>query len=504
MSDSMPHSKTDPFEEINNLQKKLKRSSQIKEVLDKHSIVIITDKQGIITYVNERFCELSHYSKQELLGQNANVVNSSYHTASFWLNLWQTITQGKEWQGEIRNKAKDGSHFWVDMVITPLVDEQGKVEEYIAIRKDISQSKQIEAQMRFDAYILSQVNDAVVGLDTAYKVNYWNQGAARQYGLATEQVIGKPLSEVYTSLWINPGDEAIAMQALAQNGNCKVEIIHRLKNGVELYVEATTQVMFNEQGENTGLLALIRDITKRKKAEQVLHTTLQELEKKNYELDNYVYKVSHDLRAPLTSMQGLLNLIKLESSLEVKQQYLTLIESRVSKLDEYIQSILYHAKMVNAAIEITSIDIEKIIQECFEELKHFNNWHRVKLTVQIEGNSSFCNDAFRLTVILKNIITNAVKYMNVEAAQSYLHFGIEIKAANILIKVADNGIGIEEEYIDKIFNMFFRATTSSQGSGLGLYIVKQAIEKLNGSIRVESTRGKGTVFKIELPNFSLQ
>jgi PAS domain S-box-containing protein len=485
-------------------QKAFKQTSRIKEIIDQHSVYIITDPQGIMHYVNEGFCRLSLYSKEELIGKNANLVGSGYHPPAFWQGVWQTITQGRIWRGDVKNKAKDGTPFWIDMIIHPLLDEQEVIEGYLAIRKDITLSKQAQEKMQFDAHILAHVSDAVVGLDSSYRVNFWNQGAQRQYGLPSEQVMGKLLSEVYESIWIHPEDEPIAMQELAQSGSCKVEIIHRLRSGQQLYVEATTQVLLNESGEKAGLLAVIRDITDRKQAEKILTHTLEELQKRNHELDNYVYKVSHDLRAPLTSMQGLLNLIKAEPEGAVKEQYLALIENRLAKLDSYIQSILHHSKMVNAPLEIIPIEFNKIIKESFEELKHYTNWQKLKLSIHQPGVIPFHSDEFRVRLILRNIITNAIKYLNPVAQESYLHFDITITSIKASIRAEDNGIGIDDQYIEKIFDMFFRATDTSQGSGLGLYIVKEAVEKLQGGIRVESSKGKGTVFLIELPNLFSQ
>lgn len=190
----------------------------------------------------------------------------------------------------------------------------------------------------------------------------------------------------------------------------------------------------------------------------------------------------------------------MEGDQAVKEQYLALIENRLSKLDSYIQSILHHSKMVNAPLEITPIELERIIEEGFEELKHYTHWQKLKLAIHHQSTAPFHSDEFRVTLILRNLITNAIKYLNPVAQESYLHFAITISSTKAYIRVEDNGIGIDEQYIDKIFEMFFRATDTSQGSGLGLYIVRQAVEKLQGSIEVESKKGKGTTFLIELPN----
>ncbi len=484
-----------------NLKNTLKNESRIKAVLDQNSIVIIVDKNGVMTYVNDRFCELSQYSKEELLGQNANFVSSNYHSRTFFETLWKTISKGEVWQGEIRNRAKDGSYFWVDMVVTPLLDEWGKPQQYLGIRRDITQEKQSKDLLRFNAYILARVHDAIVGLDTAYRVNYWNHGAQRLYGLKAEEVLGKPLREAYQSIWINKEDEQRAMRQLSESGVCEVVIIHKLRTGKEIYVEATTQVLKNEMGKNSGLLAVIRDVTDRIQAEKDLNETLDELGKRNYELDNYVYKVSHDLKAPLSSMRGLLNLIKLEADSRAKAEYLDLIESRVVKLDDIILSILHQAKILKTETMNTLIDFKVLIDDCYEELKHYSHWEKINLSVRITGDVAFYSDEFRITVILRNIVSNAIKYLNLNLEQNYLNFEIKITRQEAQLTIRDNGIGIDAQFQSKIFDMFFRAASVSEGSGLGLYIVKQAVEKLGGLVRVESKSGLGTTFFIELPNY---
>ncbi len=427
------------------LKQALGETTAIKDMLDSQSVVIITDRDGRMRYVNESFCQLCQYSREELLGENASYISSQYHSPSFWQQLWTTILSGQVWQGAIRNQTKDGSFFWIDMVITPLRDEQGEVTQFIAIRRDTTRERQIEAQVRFQAQILSQISDAVVGIDEQERITYWNKGAERLYGKAEPEVLGKPLSSAFQAEWSLGQDRQEALQRVAENSTLPQEMIHWLPSGAVLFVEVTTQLLTGEQGK--GSLSVIRNITERMEAKKELERTLEVLTRRNYELDNYVYKVSHDLRAPLSSILGLINLIHQEADPEVKHQYVNLIENRAHKLDHFIQSVLAHSRMLNVELKIELIDLISLVKEAFEELKYYPNWHRVKLTCTIEQEVPFYSDQLRLNIILENLLSNAIKYLNPLKEENLLELTIRIESQQVLLIAQDNGIGIDKEYL---------------------------------------------------------
>jgi signal transduction histidine kinase len=235
-------------------------------------------------------------------------------------------------------------------------------------------------------------------------------------------------------------------------------------------------------------------------AEQDLRKQNEELTKVNKELDTFVYSVSHDIRSPLMSVLGLVDIIQNESDkVENKAPLFDMMRNSIHKLDDTLLEIIDYSKNARGEIEISNIDVKSLFQECYDHLKYMDGAAAITREIEVNNGQPFFSDNHRLKIIFNNLISNAIKYRD-EKKESIIRVNVEVNDAFALIFFQDNGIGINDRSLTKIFDMFYRATDHCEGSGLGLYIVKEAVEKLGGKISVESAEGKGSIFIIELPN----
>ncbi|HZY81788.1 MAG TPA: ATP-binding protein [Cyclobacteriaceae bacterium] len=249
---------------------------------------------------------------------------------------------------------------------------------------------------------------------------------------------------------------------------------------------------------------LVTELKLRDQNEELIKTN-DLLRKINMELDNFVYSVSHNLRAPLMSVLGLVTIARMEDKKttttdEPDNKLFNMIEHSIHRLDDTLKEILDYSRNARTETSIAEVQLEPLFKDTLERLQYLKGFDRIDKEIRIVGDAPIYSDAYRLGIIFQNLISNSIKYQDVEKSRSYIRIIADISAEDIRIQFSDNGMGIREEYLPKIFSMFFRATERSEGAGLGLYIVKESVTKLGGDISLDSTFNEGSTFSIRIPN----
>lgn len=258
--------------------------------------------------------------------------------------------------------------------------------------------------------------------------------------------------------------------------------------------------MVDDSGELQGLMGIGRDITEMRRTSDALREQYLALEKTNKELDTLIYHAAHDLRAPLTSLLGLLNLIRQERDPNQMAAYLNMQEDKIRQLDSFIQAIVDLSKNNREGIAVGKVQLRTMYDGIIEQFRFLPGAQRVAFSYESLGETPLVTDGFRLSLVLSNLISNAIRYQDIGKNEASVRLTASIQSDQATIELSDNGIGIPPEHIGQVFEMFHRAHRTSKGSGIGLYITRETVMKLGGSIVVESTEGVGSTFRITLPN----
>jgi PAS domain S-box-containing protein len=472
-------------------QKHLER--QYQELVDQLPLGIVVHAGGIVKFANSFACQqLGARNPEEILEHPVKQFVHPDHWEGV-SNRIRKILAGESMPPlEIKYVRLDGTIMDVEAAAHPYYYQEEPAVQIIFT--DITERKKAEANLKKTEtmfYRLFQNTPlAVALLNDNGNVVQINKGFEEMFGFSIGELSGRGLTE-----FIIPEDRVAEANninsEIAHNRVVRMETMRHHKDGTMLSV-IIYGVPVLQEDKTIGIFGMYVDITESKKVEE-------ELKIRNAELDNFVYKVSHDLRAPLSSVLGLVHLAGMPGNDDNLADYLRLVGHKAEQLDHFISDVLSHSKNLKMELTVEEVDFHKIIDQTFSDLHYLRGAEGAKKHVEVAVDS-FHSDPWRIAEILRNLVSNAIKYRKLE--DSVLEIDLTVRTVNnhCTIIFQDNGIGIEQANLDKIFDMFYRASGQSDGSGLGLYIVRNAVEKLGGSVLVESELGAGTTFKISLPD----
>jgi PAS domain S-box-containing protein len=466
-----------------------------------------------IVYVSPSIQNMRGFSVEEYLGQDFSkfMPKQSIETASAQLKLilseFGEANSPTYYNLELEVYHKNGQTLWIEINTQPRKNPNSGNIELIGTSRDITESKatRIALEKSQERYRLasSASNLGIWDWYTTEKDVYYSDMWKKQIGYESHELKGAFETWV-EHLHPDDRDEKVnKVQEYMANpqGQFILEFRFRHKNGTYIWILSRAETTKNDKGEVVRFYGTHQDITELKRKEAELIEQNQMLEKINSELDNFVYRISHDIRAPLSSCFGILNIMESEKLVDEKNEpYIKMIREVLSRQDDVISSILNYSRNSRGELRVESIGLKEMIETTYSDLRFMNDSSgKVALHLNFDENLTFQNDRNRVQFIFNNLLSNAIKYANLDQENPQIEIEIHRENSHLYISVTDNGIGIREDLLPQIFNMFFRGNTSSTGSGLGLYIVKETIKKLGGSIMVESELNKFTSFKIILP-----
>ncbi len=419
-------------------------------------------------------------------------------------SLLRNLAKGVTACHNFRIRLNDGGYRWLESRMVPTLGQGGRLVRIELIANDITAYKKADTsanEIRTDLQKqLFGVGEVVLLLNDKLVLTYVSENVSRLLGYMPEDITGTALTDI-----VHPADldqvTGFYRNILAGNKDTnRIAFRFRSKAGDEVWCECVVHNM-SDNSLIGGIITRVRDVTFFKEQETQLISSLDDLKKVNANLEDFVSVVSHDLRAPLLSMKGILDLIELKDDGTHLADEMEYLRGSVNKLDSFIIDLLDYSRCTRSELKPQAVCLEDILNDTTNFLKFMNPQQTpVEFKKYVKNGVLFHSDPKLLNIILNNLISNAIRYSNPTTDHPFVEVRINATDENAKIEVIDNGIGIAKEDQEKIFDMFYRVSADNNGTGIGLHLVKLAVEKLEGEIMIESEHNVGTKFSILIPN----
>lgn len=506
----------------NRLQSKFKRKlyeqSREHQALNKHAIVSVANRAGDIVSVNDQFCQISGYQREELIGYSHRVVKSNRHAPDFYKALWQKISSGEVWQGEICNLTKQGEEYWVKSTITPFMNDEGHIYQYVSIRTDITQIKKLELAQQARLFeqgervkewrCLNQImellaNDALDDHELLYQVVNSIPAGWRHpsdtCALVELNGVSYATSGFYETQWCQYCEIELE-QIKGQLIVCRFQPdLAEMHDGYGILLEEEQRLL-----NNIGLQ--ISQAFKRREAKRAMQKAQQQAERANRAKSGFLASMSHELRTPLNSIIGFSQLLELSQLSDSQKKQVHTIGASGKHLLSLINDVLEFAKLESGklSLSIEPVEVRPIIEQVAALSDSHAYANNVKISLTEDTQRYFIKaDPVRFKQIVLNLTSNAIKY-NRSSGKVVIRWQAEQQQnkAWLLLQVEDTGYGVDPKDFPRLFEPFERLGqegSSIEGTGIGLSITKDLVKQMAGQIEVESELDVGTIFKVRFP-----
>ena len=463
--------------------------------------IFVTDRKGIITYWNEGAEETFGYRREDMLGKSYEILYAEIDKHLVRKEL-QDVFGGALTQWESKLITSNDKIIWSDNKASLLYDDKGRASGYIRVCKDITLSRKYGEKQKETVAMLNSifntVDQGIILLEPQGRIKAFNFTANRQ----SIQLMGREIQENTPFIdYVLSDMQAIWSEQFnrARSGEqVHDELVYRFRPGAEFWFGMSFSPVTDENDNVLGVCVSMIDITERKKADDRFKSQFIEIENNNKELDKLIKVLSHDLRAPMNSVNGLIALAREEKNPAEFSNYLNMMEKSVKKLESFTNDMIASLKSRGTVIH-SEVKPAELIAEIIDDLRFSAEASGIQFENLIPEEMVIQSDASRLRIVFSNLISNSIRYHDPAKPHKFVRVSVEKFPMWNVFSVQDNGIGIASEHHSKIFDTYYTVGNAEGSSGLGLSNVRDSISKLQGIIELESEQGVGTIFRINLP-----